>query len=344
MEPPDFYVTGIAASQFVYGADSLGLDSRQAMARAGLSEASIKPTARVAEPVYEKLLLELIVASHNDSLGADIGGQLMPPLYGVLMSLAMSARTVGDAFQELARYQALASGNCGGIEYHYGNDGATLTIVMAHQNPVIRRHVIECVFNQFAGFIQLLSGRQDLSPSAASVAHAPASRQSQRRFESALGCPVNWQHSSNQLHLSDPVHEFPILGHGEETLMMARQLADKQLAALNEHASSINQIRLHALELIREATPRREAVADRMSISTRTLDRRLSEAGLTWQALVDGIRAQLAVEYLNDASLTIADIAHRLGFSEIRSFQRRFRLWTGLTPSAYRQQSGPAEG
>lgn len=341
MTEAPFYVTGIAVSQFAHGADALGLDSREALRRAGLDEAvHLRPGERVAEKAYEKLLLELILTSHNDSFGADIGKQLMPPLYGVLMSLALSARTLGDAFSELARYQALASGNCGALEYASGPTGATLTITMAHQNPVIRRHVAECVLTQFAGLIQLLTGRQELKPRAAWVEHDPASEAAARRLEASLGCTVNWRSHGNRLELDRVTHEFALLGHGDETLQAARELAERQLQALNERVSGINQIRLLVRELIRERAPRRDTVAEKLNISTRTLDRRLKEAGLTWQALVDSLRAQLAVEYLADDRLSVADIAARLGFSDIRSFQRRFRKWTGLAPSDYRRQSG----
>lgn len=344
MTDSHFYVTGIAVAQFAHGADALGLNSREAIKRAGLDEnLHLQPAARVPEPAYEKLLLELIVASHNDSLGADIGKQLMPPLYGVLMSLAMSARTVGGAFAELSRYQALASGNCGALSYEAHDDGATLTVTMAHQNPVIRRHVAECVLTQFAGLIQLLSGRRELTPAGASVEHAPASAAAARRFEAGLACPVNWRCENNQLHLDPATHEFALLGHGDETLQAARQLADRQLQAVNDRLSGIDGIRLHVRELIRQGSPRRDTVAERLNISTRTLDRRLADAGLTWQALVDGLRARLAMDYLADSSLTVAEVSARLGFSDIRSFQRRFRAWTGLSPSEFRQRPGNSD-
>jgi len=84
--------------------------------------------------------------------------------------------------------------------------------------------------------------------------------------------------------------------------------------------------------------PRRDVVAGRLGISTRTLDRRLQSAGIGWQELLDGLRVQLAIEYLADQELTVTQIAQKLGFTEIRAFQRRFKTWTGMTPSTYRKQ------
>ena len=93
MSEQGFYVTGIALSQFVLGAESLGVDGKQVMARSGLGDEHLNPTSRVPENQYEMLILQLALASKNDSFGADIGQQLMPPLYGSLMSLALSSPT-----------------------------------------------------------------------------------------------------------------------------------------------------------------------------------------------------------------------------------------------------------
>ncbi|WP_445946980.1 AraC family transcriptional regulator ligand-binding domain-containing protein, partial [Shewanella sp.] len=51
------------------------------------------------------MLLKLILTHKNNSFGVDIGQQIMPPLYGVLMSLALSSHTLGEALQYLTRYQ-----------------------------------------------------------------------------------------------------------------------------------------------------------------------------------------------------------------------------------------------
>jgi AraC-like DNA-binding protein len=83
-------------------------------------------------------------------------------------------------------------------------------------------------------------------------------------------------------------------------------------------------------------TPRRELVASRLGISASTLDRRLKQADMTWQGLLDGLRAQLAIEYLSDPLLTVSDASAKLGFADLRAFQRRFKRWTGMTPSEFR--------
>ncbi|WP_425354669.1 helix-turn-helix transcriptional regulator [Cyanobacterium aponinum] len=50
----------------------------------------------------------------------------------------------------------------------------------------------------------------------------------------------------------------------------------------------------------------------------------------------DQVRFQLAVEWLKDTNIPIGEIAFELHYSEINSFTRSFKRWTGVTPSDYR--------
>jgi AraC-like DNA-binding protein len=56
--------------------------------------------------------------------------------------------------------------------------------------------------------------------------------------------------------------------------------------------------------------------------------------------VLDDVRRNIALELARDANLSQSDIAVRLGFSDIRSLQRYFRRWTGMTFGEYREQAG----
>ena len=88
-----------------------------------------------------------------------------------------------------------------------------------------------------------------------------------------------------------------------------------------------------------------DRVARDLAMSPRTLQRRLSSAGLSYQGLLDVLRRETAEKCIADASLTIAEIAYLAGYSEPPAFHRAFKRWTGLTPQAFRQrlrESSPA--
>jgi AraC-like DNA-binding protein len=84
-----------------------------------------------------------------------------------------------------------------------------------------------------------------------------------------------------------------------------------------------------------------EDLARQLAMSPRTLRRRLSSEGLSYSALLDQVRRDLAEQHLRDRRLALGEIAYALGYSEPATFHRAFRRWTGMTPAAYRSVHHP---
>jgi AraC-like DNA-binding protein len=93
--------------------------------------------------------------------------------------------------------------------------------------------------------------------------------------------------------------------------------------------------------------PRIAGVAGASGMSVRALQRRLAEAGVTFETLVARERFGTAVELLEKTDATILDIALDLGYSDHAHFTRAFRRWTGIPPREFRRTSrerrGPSE-
>ena len=84
--------------------------------------------------------------------------------------------------------------------------------------------------------------------------------------------------------------------------------------------------------------PRAEQMAEQLHLSTRTLHRRLVDAGTSYQAIIDGIRERLAIEFLERTDLSVDEIAERSGFSDVSNFRKAFKKWTGQTPAYFRDR------
>ena len=91
--------------------------------------------------------------------------------------------------------------------------------------------------------------------------------------------------------------------------------------------------------LLRELTsglPLVQQMAADFGMSQRTLQRKLSDIGLSYQQLLDETRHELARRYLDDQGKSVTEITFLLGFSEQSAFTRAFKRWSGMSPSAYR--------
>jgi AraC-like DNA-binding protein len=80
------------------------------------------------------------------------------------------------------------------------------------------------------------------------------------------------------------------------------------------------------------------AIASQLGLSRQSLFRRLRAEGVTFEAVLDGLRHKLALQYLNGEDLPVKEAAFRLGFSEPASFSRAFKRWTGTSPAAARRK------
>ncbi|MDA5556588.1 AraC family transcriptional regulator [Shimia sp. MMG029] len=98
-------------------------------------------------------------------------------------------------------------------------------------------------------------------------------------------------------------------------------------------------------KLLSGGVPQLAEVAGIMGLGERTFQRRLSEQGQTFQALVDEARHQLARQLVVASSYSLIEITFLTGFSEQSAFSRGFKRWTGMSPRAYRQaQKGESLG
>jgi AraC-like DNA-binding protein len=79
--------------------------------------------------------------------------------------------------------------------------------------------------------------------------------------------------------------------------------------------------------------------ATALGISARSMQRRLKTIGLTFSAIVDEIRFEMAREQLVYSSDTIEKISRALAFSSQGSFIRAFHRWSGISPGEFRRQS-----
>jgi AraC-like DNA-binding protein len=94
-------------------------------------------------------------------------------------------------------------------------------------------------------------------------------------------------------------------------------------------------------QLIRDALPSGipsiMQIGAHMSMSSRTLTRRLAESGITFRDLIKQTQEKIAKDLLKNSSSTIGEIAFQTGFSEQSAFNRAFKRWTGISPTSYRK-------
>ncbi|WP_108785035.1 AraC family transcriptional regulator [Falsiruegeria mediterranea] len=101
------------------------------------------------------------------------------------------------------------------------------------------------------------------------------------------------------------------------------------------------RVRMALMDLLPSGQSNASAISRELNVSKRSLYRYLAHEGQSFQGILDGIRTELSLEYLQDDELSVDEISYLLAFSDPNSFYRAFKGWTGLTPLQARARQRP---
>lgn len=101
----------------------------------------------------------------------------------------------------------------------------------------------------------------------------------------------------------------------------------------------VSVLRLSLPAYLDEGGPTIMQAAEMVGLSVRSLQRQLSHAGLTYTALLEGVRFSNAMKLLRNTEGKIIDIAMSCGYADPSHFTRAFRRISGCTPRVFRQRA-----
>lgn len=105
-------------------------------------------------------------------------------------------------------------------------------------------------------------------------------------------------------------------------------------------ASPVHRIKEAMTEAMASGDCSVEAVSRQLGMSGRSLQRTLADNNTSFRSLLSEVRRIRAEQYLIETELTIKEIAHLLGFSEMSAFSRAAKVWFGKSPKSVRLDAG----
>ncbi|MDD3763311.1 MAG: AraC family transcriptional regulator [Nevskiales bacterium] len=287
---------------------------------------------RVPEALAAELFDRAAAALGDDALGLHAGEQIRPGHYGALGYVAMNSATLGEALDSLRRYQALVI-DVGGVDIRRAGDDQILSWDPNTDRPY--RQLAEFNISGLVSFTRWLAGPQ-ASPSRVDFAYpAPDDLGEHHRI---LRCPLRFDQPCYRLALPSAGLHAPVIQPDPAMRELMLRLADKQLLELPRGEDVLARARALIAKRLNHPPVELDWVATQLAMSNRSLQRRLADAGLSFTQLIEQVRRELAERHLRESGLDLTDIAFLLGYSEQSAFQRAFKRWTGLTPSAWRSR------
>ena len=282
--------------------------------------------------------LALLIGQVQDPLfGLKSGAFVEPGSYSVLGYISMTCATLAEALERIPTYEKLV-GDMGVTSFSQTAQRLHVNWHCHYPQALVRDHLVDNVLASWLTYAHWLSGR-DMAPLRVNLQRCQPGPELGEYYRQVFNCQVHFEQTSNSLEL--PLNYLHIaLRQPDHSLRQTlEQHAASQMSALDEpHTFSVRVNDIIRI-LLSKGISRKDMVATQLGISERTLQRKLQQEQTSYQKLLDQARLVLAQQYLQEGQLALDDIAMQLGFSETRSFFRSFKLWTGLTPSAYRDQS-----
>jgi AraC-like DNA-binding protein len=247
---------------------------------------------------------------------------------GPLGEIMRHSSRVELALQELVLHQHI---NSDGTLAFMHQRGVTIDLGYAAYAtlPAGMSHLYDAVMAAATNFMRELCGPH-WNPSMVLLPHSePRDVSPYHRFFKA---PVHFDSDFCALRFHSNDLERPIKGANDaaHSEAVARAIAAGRPAFSDSARRSLRTLLIYG-----RATGADLALS--LAVHRRTLDRKLSAEGLTFQHVLDEVRFSVAQELLQASHLAISEIASALGFQDQVAFFRAFRRWAGTTPGAFRR-------
>ena len=285
--------------------------------------------AALSPAEYFNLWRGLEQAAGADELPLKLGQVISAEAFDPALFSCLCSPDLNTALQRLAQYKRLVGPLTMAVDISPTATKVTLTCY-GHTESIPRSlSTAELVF-----FTQLarLATRERIVPLAAATPDLPGNG---ALYEVFFGCPLT-QSDAIRISFSAQDAQRPFLTESVAMWEAFEPSLRKRLSALDEQASTSDRVRALLLEMLPEGMSSIDAVAQRLALSKRSLQRHLGDEAVSFQDVLNTVRQELAQHYLVNSTISPGEISWLLGFQESNSFIRAFRGWTGKTPGAYR--------
>jgi AraC-like DNA-binding protein len=329
------FVTGM-----VSGLRQRGNDPAPLLRAAGVPLACLSDReARV--PIAGYVALYNTVARHLDDEGfALFSAPLRGGTFEFLCRAAMGSRDLDEALRRAARFLRVVLADLA-VEIHRGGGVARLEIV--ERRRLRARPDDPCRVFAFEWLLRLLHGlccwlvARSLPLDAV---HFPFPRPAHAADYALIYTEHSHFDSARLVAVMDEALLRLPVRRDEAELAVFLEGAPGKISMLYRRDREVARSVREALAGSLAQAPSLEEIAARLSMTPRTLHRRLREEGTSFRAVRDGLRREVALDRLRKTDRSVADIASELGYSEPSAFFRAFQGWTGDAPSTYRKRRG----
>jgi len=321
-----------AVLQFVAGA---GGNLARVRSAAGLRAGDLFDPDRMLDIDHLAAALSCAADDLDDAaFGLHLGANFDLESLGLVTYAVLNAATAEIGLNNLVRYLgSLIHGVHPGLTTKRGV--CVLRITLDDADPRAWRHLHEAGMLVFVRMMRRLIGEPRWRPLGVSLAHARPAAVSEhaKRF----GVAPTFGGRVNEIRFDPAVLSTQVPDADRSLLPVVEQRLQEVLQVDPKDEPWLKELHLQVASRLCDGHPTLPEIAPFVGLSTRTLQRRLTDRGIVYRKVVAQARRRLALQYLEQSDTDLTEIAFLLGYAELSAFAHAFQRWTGTSPGAYRR-------
>jgi AraC-like DNA-binding protein len=290
-----------------------------------------RPDAHVTLFQYGHLISRVLRLTGDGGLGYDFGLRANLTAHGIAGFGMMNHRTLREAVAFGVKYLFRLRSPGFTANCFIENGEAVIDVRESVQYGPLRRYAFDMLLVSMTHIT-----RQFLDPSEVCIWFDCPEPDYYARYRHRLP-PVRFDAGANQMRVPAAHLDRAIETANPVTAKLVVAQCDREMALLGDTEPVLARVRALLANSL-GAYPCLDEVAARLAMSSRTLKRRLHQSGFSYRALLEEVRRRDGTRMLQDTTLSVEQIAFRLGYTAPGNFIRAFRAWTGTTPSVFRKQ------
>jgi len=319
------------SSSLLLKLEELGIAPLEVLRRAGLP-ASMFDQEKILVTTEEMFSVYRAIAesSGDPAIGLKLGTEERTERYDPIAIAALCTRSFRDALQRLARYKQLTCPEK--VEMLEVGDelGVRFLWLLAHEaEPPL---LADLCFAWIVAIARRGTGRL-IRPKRVEFQRAAANGE---MYEAHFQCPVKFGAAENVLVFHKTDADEPFVTRNADLLAIVAPQLEAELSQHLARKTTGEQVKGVLKRMLAGQRPVLHDVAHELRLSTRTLQRRLTDEGASFQQLMKEARRELAGHYLLHSSLELNETAYLLGYEDANSFFRAFHNWEGTSPGEWR--------
>jgi AraC-like DNA-binding protein len=264
------------------------------------------------------------------TLGLQLGACVHPSHFGALGYAFLASSSLRTAYYRSQRFLRMVHGR---LVARINESPGQMRLAWDLTSPVPFAH--QFAESRLAAALTLgrMNFGNELKPLDVSLSRKPPDDATP--WERFFGCPVRFGGKDDFITFAEKDVKRVLTASNREFVRLHEEAAERHLRSMDQ-SGLVYRAKAVLVQELPTGRVTEEALAERLNMTQRTLQRRLREEGETFRSLLTRVRQNLAKHYVQEPGYRITEIAFLLGFSDSSAFSRAYRGWFGESPTMTR--------